>query len=111
VTILDGGLPLPGIRKAVNVSGNNGVKVITSGSDALAMTLRFDQLNQFRRNENSDISVPTQLERNGVFKRRFTHPISGEQVILRSIIFQKQNLGSRFFLGETESGSVTIMPK
>jgi uncharacterized repeat protein (TIGR02543 family) len=46
----------------------------------------------------------------GTFSGSFVHPATGVASRIRGVIFQKQNAGFGFFLGEDESGSTALMP-
>ncbi|MDB6174372.1 MAG: hypothetical protein JWL59_3683 [Chthoniobacteraceae bacterium] len=81
-----GGLPESGLSKAISISRRNVGSVITPGAERLKIN----------------------FNRNGYFSGSFLYPETQLATKFRGVILQKQEVGSGFFLGPTQSGAVTI---
>lgn len=85
----EGNLSSAGLIKALSIASDNGVRVIVRAADKLAVDIQ---------------------KKSGRFTGTFVHPTTRTETTFDGVIFQKQSTGSGFFLGGTESGSITIVP-
>lgn len=88
VTLSDAGLASE-VPKSVNIIASNRVVVIDRDDDRLALKING---------------------RTGAFGGKFTDPETRKTAKIRGVIFQKQALGSGFFLNGGESGAVSLAP-
>ena len=86
-----GGLPLPGqIDIAVNVDARNKATLIAPPAGLMPRLV---------------------IAPSGLIGGSFIHPADGKRTIPRGVIFQKQERASGYFLGPTESGAFSLVPK
>jgi hypothetical protein len=90
IDLMDGDIPSPGLAKAVNVSTNNQIAVITPAADKLSLKM-----------------APS----DGLLTGAFIDPATGKPDPIHGAIFQKQSMGFGFFLGGAQSGSFSIAPR
>ena len=100
------GLPAPGIAgnaritlshatlasevpKSVNIVANNRVIILDRDDDRLALKING---------------------KTGAFSGKFTNPVNRQSAKIRGVIFQKQRVGSGYFLNAGESGAVMLAP-
>ena len=88
-TLTGDNLGVPDLSKALNISVKNKVRVLTVAEDKLKVTI---------------------TGASGLMKGTFVHPVSLKPAPFQGVLFQAQKFGSGFFLGEGESGAVTLIP-
>ncbi|MEQ1859669.1 MAG: tandem-95 repeat protein [Chthoniobacteraceae bacterium] len=101
---------LPGLG-AADGDGNAELSLNDGGIAGLAFALSIDANNR-PRFLTQPVERPTIAlsAKTGLLKGRFIHSVSGRKAKYGGAVLQKQKLGSGFFLGPTESGSVTLVP-
>ncbi|MGB8166312.1 MAG: Ig-like domain-containing protein, partial [Chthoniobacteraceae bacterium] len=103
VTISAGNLPAP-ITKTVNVDPDNFVAVTERAADGLVFLLRIIDQRPGSAHKGEPISAV------GAMQGSFVHPMMRARAKFKGVILQKQGMGTGFFLGESESGAVTLTP-
>jgi hypothetical protein len=83
-----GGLPPEGWSKAINISANNRVTVVSPAEEGVQVVFGAD----------------------GLFTVEFRHPVTNAITQARGALFQKQKLGAGFFLGPRDAGALSLRP-
>jgi hypothetical protein len=100
---------LPGLSAA---GGLGNAKLELSGGglgeEGWSRLLDIDNRNQVRVIDREKEGVQVTLRSNGLFTATLQHPVTKTTTTAQGVVFQKQKLGSGFFLGERESGAVSL---
>lgn len=112
VEFADGNLGAQGLTKPLNINGLN-VATVAGANAEIVNVILAATMKQVGSYENNGIDYALMIPDNqlGQICGSFVHPGSQLAVGIRGVVFQKQKIGLGYFLGQNQSGSLTVTPK